>query len=321
MRTILFFLFICSLLSAAPSLSWVTDFNQAQKEAEASHKPMLLYFTGSDWCSECNKFKINILENYDFAQEIKDKFIFVIVDFPLNHTLASGQAQSNKALKERFKIVGLPTLVLLLPSGNAISMAAPSSIPPKRLATILLSETEATKTLELVMTSFNPDRYTSTQLAALYERARLVAREDWQKQILDAGLKRASTSSFFLRERYRQLIQKGQKDSPEALKLRQALLDSDPDNELGHQLYVAVSDFEEEVKENLGKKDASLPLVNFLKRYNKPENSWRVKAMLASYFISKQRYNEAKRYIREAMSEAPKDQQETLNILLTKLSS
>ena len=37
--------------SARAEANWLTDFAKAQQEAKASHKLLLLDFTGSDWCS------------------------------------------------------------------------------------------------------------------------------------------------------------------------------------------------------------------------------------------------------------------------------
>ncbi len=36
-------------------VNWLSDFAKAQQEAKASHKLLLLDFTGSDWCIWCLK--------------------------------------------------------------------------------------------------------------------------------------------------------------------------------------------------------------------------------------------------------------------------
>lgn len=315
---LLAFTFITSALLADSSL-WMSDFSAAQTKAAGTKKPLLLFFTGSDWCTECKEFQSNILENDAFIKATQNRFICAIIDFPLSRPLPATTNKVNKELKERYKIGGLPTLVVILPSQNAISLAAPSSTPPERLAAVLLAETDAALTLDAIMPTFNPSMYSSEQLISLYQAAKLVSRTDWQEQILNAGLKKTSTNSFFLRERYRVLIQKGEKNSPEALSLRQRLLESDPDNELGHQLYVAVSDFEESLHSSASGKNVTEPLVAFLKRFHQKENSWKVNAMLASYFFSVESVTEAKYYLEEALKEAPLPQKESLTELLAKL--
>lgn len=297
----------------------MSDFSAAETKAAGAKKPLLLFFTGSDWCAECKRFQSNILDNEVFVKSIQNRFICAIVDFPLNHPLSAATNKVNKELKEHYKVGGLPTLVVVLPSQNAISLAAPSSTPPERLAAVLLAETDAALTLDAIMPTFNPSMYSSEQLVSLYQAAKLVSRTDWQEQILNAGLKKTSASSFFLRERYRMLIQKGEKNSPEALSLRKQLLESDPNNELGHQLYVAVSDFEESLRDSGNRINVTEPLVSFLKRFHQKENSWKVNAMLASYFLSIESFPEAKYYLEEALKEAPALQKESLSGLLAKL--
>ena len=53
-------LFCVVVLGLAASASaagegWMTDFEAAQVKAKAENKPMLLDFTGSDWCGWCIK--------------------------------------------------------------------------------------------------------------------------------------------------------------------------------------------------------------------------------------------------------------------------
>ncbi|MEI6531254.1 MAG: hypothetical protein WCN87_00335, partial [Chlamydiota bacterium] len=190
---------------------------------------------------------------------------------------------------------------------------------PKKLAKALIAETEAALTLEAIMQTFQPHQYSSEQLVSLYHAARLISHKDWQEQILNAGLKKTTACSFFLREKYRLLLQKGEKQGVEAQKIRAALLASDPNNELGHQLYVAVSDFESNI--DAKQKNAAEPLVNFLHRFRKPEGSWKVKAMLGSYFLAAKEFSKAREYLLEAIKEAPVEKQEALRALVNKLPS
>ncbi len=320
MRKIFFLIFLlaCGFLqSAASSLLWTSNFQKAQKESIRQNKPLFVFFTGSDWCSECLYFENNILKNNDFIDELKDLFLFVYIDFPLNRPLNAKQSLINKKLKERFNIVGLPTIAIILPSDNAILMAAPSSISPKKLAKALIAETDATLALEYTMNSFKPQDLSNEQLISLYQAARLISHHNWREQLLDAGLKKTSISSFFLREKYRLLLQKGEKNNMEAQKIRLALLESDPDNELGHQLYMAVSDFESNI--DTKQKNAAAPLVDFLHRFRKPEGSWRVKAMLGSYFLAAKDFSRAREYLLEAIKDAPQEKQEALRLLVNKI--
>jgi thiol-disulfide isomerase/thioredoxin len=38
-------------------LNWLTDFKKAKKISQKEKKPILIYFTGSDWCPPCKMLK------------------------------------------------------------------------------------------------------------------------------------------------------------------------------------------------------------------------------------------------------------------------
>jgi len=39
------------------NINWLTDLEEAKKESATSNKPILIYFTGSDWCPPCKMLK------------------------------------------------------------------------------------------------------------------------------------------------------------------------------------------------------------------------------------------------------------------------
>ena len=41
--------------SAKSTLNWVENYKVAIKTAEIKNKPLLIFFTGSDWCMPCKK--------------------------------------------------------------------------------------------------------------------------------------------------------------------------------------------------------------------------------------------------------------------------
>jgi len=56
MKTIaLFTMLVVAQLSFAQktALTWYTDINEASAIAKKENKPMMLFFTGSDWCGWC----------------------------------------------------------------------------------------------------------------------------------------------------------------------------------------------------------------------------------------------------------------------------
>ena len=54
--------FIGLAVSASAGDGWMTDFEAAKVKAKAENKPMLLSFTGSDWCPPCMALKKNVFQ-------------------------------------------------------------------------------------------------------------------------------------------------------------------------------------------------------------------------------------------------------------------
>ncbi len=99
---------------------WSVDFSAAQKIAAEKKRPMLLLFTGSDWCPYCIRLERNVLSKDAFRNFAGEKLVPVYIDFPRLNKLTPEQLRSNKALASRYKIEGFPTVVLTDASGKEI---------------------------------------------------------------------------------------------------------------------------------------------------------------------------------------------------------
>ena len=123
LRHIGFVLLLASTaFAAAPekSAKWLDDFAAAKTEAKKAGRPILIDFTGSDWCPWCIKFDEDILSTGKFAAYAESKLVLVLADFP-NHTAQStALKQSNQELAAKFQANGYPTFVLLNSSGTEI---------------------------------------------------------------------------------------------------------------------------------------------------------------------------------------------------------
>src|SRR5690606_3247028 len=76
-------------------IRWYTNYNEAAAAAKNANKPLLLFFTGSDWCGWCKKMHQEVFASADFAQAVGNDFIFVEIDFPMNKPLPPEQQQQN----------------------------------------------------------------------------------------------------------------------------------------------------------------------------------------------------------------------------------
>lgn len=99
---------------------WMTDFEAAQAKAAEKAKPMLLDFTGSDWCGWCIKLKKEVFSQDAFQSYAKDELVLVEIDFPRSKEQSDEVKAQNEALAKKYGIRGFPTILLLSPEGELI---------------------------------------------------------------------------------------------------------------------------------------------------------------------------------------------------------
>lgn len=124
-------------------ITWMTDFHAAKKLAQEQNKPLLLYFTGSDWCTWCMRLDKEILTTAAFEQLAGPHFIFVNVDFPKYKQLDPQLVEQNRKLRDEYKIVGFPTIVLLDPNMHQIGTFYYKNESPEAYAQRLIDAAQA----------------------------------------------------------------------------------------------------------------------------------------------------------------------------------
>jgi len=105
------------------SQNWLTDLDDAKEISKAKEFPILLVFSGSDWCGPCIKLDRNIWQTTEFIDYSKDHLILLRADFPRgrDNQLSAEQMKKNEALAEKYNTRGFFPLVVLLDSdGNVL---------------------------------------------------------------------------------------------------------------------------------------------------------------------------------------------------------
>lgn len=93
---------------------WTMDFAAASALAREKDLPMLLNFTGSDWCGWCKLMDGNVFAKPDWEEYASDQIILVTLDFPRDKSIVPEKFVSqNEELKGKFGIRGYPSYVLL----------------------------------------------------------------------------------------------------------------------------------------------------------------------------------------------------------------
>jgi thioredoxin-related protein len=126
-KTYRFFLFavaatvlISAPLAGAEESGWLTDYKQAQQQAKANNKILLLDFTGSDWCGWCKKFDREVLLKPEFKDFARDNLVVVELDFPRAKPQPPELRKQNRELAQQYEIVGFPTILVLSADGQKL---------------------------------------------------------------------------------------------------------------------------------------------------------------------------------------------------------
>ncbi|ASO07919.1 MULTISPECIES: thioredoxin family protein [Arenibacter] len=95
---------------------WLTDYANAQVVAKKTNSNILMYFTGSDWCSPCKALKKDLFDTSQFKEVAKD-YVLLYVDLPRKKELLSAkEMQQNKALLSQWNKKGVFPLISLVNS-------------------------------------------------------------------------------------------------------------------------------------------------------------------------------------------------------------
>ncbi|MCF6132939.1 thioredoxin family protein [Flavobacterium wongokense] len=116
-----FILFV--LLSLPLHSQPAATLNQSLSKAKEEHKKVLFYFSGSDWCSPCVRFKKNYIDNPTFKDFSEKNLLLFNADFPRQkkNALPAEQTLENERLAEKYNPKGLfPLIILFNENGNII---------------------------------------------------------------------------------------------------------------------------------------------------------------------------------------------------------
>lgn len=100
--------------------TWTNDYAKAVEMSKKSGKPILAFFTGSDWCGWCKKLNSEVLVTKEFATWAKSHVILLELDYPRAVKQSDSLKRQNQALQQKYKIQGYPTVLFLKADGKVI---------------------------------------------------------------------------------------------------------------------------------------------------------------------------------------------------------
>jgi protein disulfide-isomerase len=290
-------------------IAWMTNYGDAVDKAKKAELPILLYFTGSDWCQWCQKMDSTILSDPSFVEKVRGHFVFVKLDFPMKSEQNENVAKTNARLQEQFQVKGFPTIVIVNAKGDILGETGYRDMSPDMYADTLLSMAQRGSDYVKMMNHFDPKNLTVDQLRDLYQEAELLGRSEDSQRILTAALEKAPADAFFLAQKYRCMLEAGRYGTPDAVALRQQLLSSSPNQAQELAFFVAFLDFRalaESSSNHLSADKVLAPMQEFLTQHQGSSPfHWRVEMIMGEYLATRGGNDQALAHLKRALAEAP----------------
>lgn len=118
-------------------LPWATKHAEVMEKAQKENKPVILFFTGTGWCTWCVKLEREVLDMPEFANALNNQFLFLKADFPNPSEPAIASSQY-KPLMDRYHVDGFPTLVVVNAKGDELFTMGYEAGGPQKYAEKLL---------------------------------------------------------------------------------------------------------------------------------------------------------------------------------------
>lgn len=112
--------------SAVAAEGWLTNVDEALVKAKKENKPVMVEFTGSDWCPPCKMMQKKVFSKEEFKTKASEKFILVKIDIPRSNKELYNKNQ--KVLK-KYKVRGVPTVILFDKDGKEFDRFSASQYP------------------------------------------------------------------------------------------------------------------------------------------------------------------------------------------------
>ncbi|MEM9479702.1 MAG: thioredoxin family protein [Verrucomicrobiota bacterium] len=107
--------------SGSSEAVWHTDFEKAKELAKSLSRPLLLDFTGSDWCGWCIKLDKEVFSEKSFKSYAAENLVLVELDFPNRKKQSVEEKKQNEALAKKYGIRGYPTILLVDANGKELA--------------------------------------------------------------------------------------------------------------------------------------------------------------------------------------------------------
>ena len=110
-------------MNSQSKLNWEDNYEKAVKKAKKEKKPVLVFFTGSDWCGPCKMLKADFFKTKRFKKIADNNFVLYEADFPKRkgNNLSEEKRKKNFWLSGMYDVNSYPTIVIIDSNGKEIA--------------------------------------------------------------------------------------------------------------------------------------------------------------------------------------------------------
>lgn len=102
------------------SVEWLESYKDAMDQAQSSSKPVLIDFTGTDWCVWCERLSEEVFDKATFQTWAEENVVLLKLDFPRSGNQSATLKRQNEGLAKKFEINSYPTVLFLAPDGSEL---------------------------------------------------------------------------------------------------------------------------------------------------------------------------------------------------------
>lgn len=109
-----------SISFSQEKLVWHEDLNEAVAISQKENKPLMLFFTGSDWCGWCIRLQKEVFFKPEFTKWANENVVLVELDYPRKKAQSKELKAQNSQLQQQFQVRGYPTILFVKADKNSL---------------------------------------------------------------------------------------------------------------------------------------------------------------------------------------------------------
>lgn len=99
---------------------WLTDHKVAMTLSKSTGRPVLVDFTGSDWCGWCIRLDQEVFDTAEFRRWAKQNVVLLKLDYPRRTPQPAALKEQNRRLARQYAVRGYPTILFLDHEGKVL---------------------------------------------------------------------------------------------------------------------------------------------------------------------------------------------------------